>query len=82
MDKWEFHSVRDAFENGTFFAITKGRSAQKPNYSKEQCFKVVDVKSVRSLTRSSNTLQCSKTSIYKSNFEAKCASLVLTLNPI
>ncbi|KAK2397876.1 putative pectate lyase [Trifolium repens] len=62
-DKWEFHSVRDAFENGASFAVTKGGRVPKPSYSKDQSFEVVDVKSVRSLTRSSGALQCSRTSI-------------------
>jgi pectate lyase len=42
---------------------TKGGLVPKPNYSKEQSFKVVDVKSVRSLTRSSGAFKCSRTSI-------------------
>ncbi|KAK7310029.1 hypothetical protein RJT34_07222 [Clitoria ternatea] len=61
-DKWEFYSVRDAFENGASFKVTKGGRVPKPNYSKEQYFNVVDVKSVRSLTCWSGTLRCSKTS--------------------
>ncbi|RDY03561.1 putative pectate lyase 16, partial [Mucuna pruriens] len=28
-DRWEFHSVRDAFENGASFAITKGGHVEK-----------------------------------------------------
>ncbi|XP_028196856.1 probable pectate lyase 16 [Glycine soja] len=60
---WEFHSVKDAFENGASFTITKGGRVSKPNYSKKQYFKVVDVKFVRSLTHSSGVLRCSKTSI-------------------
>ncbi|KAK7310025.1 hypothetical protein RJT34_07217 [Clitoria ternatea] len=51
-DKWEFHLVRDAFENGALFMVT----------IKEQYFKVVDAESVRSLTRCSGALRCSKTS--------------------
>lgn len=62
-DKWEFHSVRDAFENGASFVVTDGGRVQKPNYSKEEDFIVVDVKSVRSLTRSSGALQCTRTSL-------------------
>ena len=62
-DRWEFHSVRDAFENGASFTVTKGGRVPKPNYTKEQRFKVVDVKSVRSLTRSSGALRCTKTSM-------------------
>jgi len=42
---------------------TKGGQVTKPNYNPEQNFEVVDAKSVRSLTRSSGVLQCSKTSI-------------------
>jgi len=55
--------VKDAFENGASFTITKGGRVPKPNYSKKQYFKVVDVKFVRSLTHSSGVLRCSKTSI-------------------
>jgi pectate lyase len=62
-DKWEFHSVRDTFENGASFTVTKGGRVPKPNYSKDQSFEVVDVKSVRSLTTSSGAFQCSRTSI-------------------
>ncbi|KAK7380826.1 hypothetical protein VNO78_33345 [Psophocarpus tetragonolobus] len=57
-DRWEFHSIGDIFENGASFAITKGGHMSKPNYNKEQSFKVVDAKSVRSLTRSSGVLHC------------------------
>ncbi|MED6172375.1 hypothetical protein PIB30_049517 [Stylosanthes scabra] len=53
---WEFHSVGDAFENGASFTVTKGGRVPKPNYSKEQYFKVLDAKSVRFLTRSSGVL--------------------------
>ena len=60
---WEFHSVKDAFENGASFTVTKGGRVPKPNYSNEQYFKVVDVNFVRSLTRSSGILGCSKTSV-------------------
>ncbi|KAK7290670.1 hypothetical protein RIF29_05251 [Crotalaria pallida] len=62
-DKWEFHSVRDVFENGASFMATKGGQVKKPNYTKEQAFNVADAKCVRSLTRASGTLRCSKTSI-------------------
>ncbi|KAI5439115.1 hypothetical protein KIW84_024762 [Lathyrus oleraceus] len=62
-DKWEFHSVRDAFENGASFKVTNGGRVPKPNYSKDEYFQVVYVKSVRSLTRSSGALQCSRTSL-------------------
>ncbi|KAK7380814.1 hypothetical protein VNO78_33333 [Psophocarpus tetragonolobus] len=63
-DRWEFHSVGDAFENGASFAVTKGRHVPKPNYNKEQSFKVVDAKFVRSLTRSSGLLRYNRASIY------------------
>ncbi|XP_027915591.1 pectate lyase 1-like [Vigna unguiculata] len=53
---WNFHSIRDIFENGASFNITKGGGVQKPNYTKEQNFKVLDAKFVRSLTRSSGVL--------------------------
>lgn len=60
---WEFHSVRDVFENGASFTETKGGQVRKPNYSSEQSFKVADAISVRSLTITSGVLRCSKTSI-------------------
>lgn len=61
---WNFHSIRDIFENGASFNITKGGDVQKPNYTKEQNFKVLDAKFVRLLTRSSGVLRYNKNSIY------------------
>jgi len=63
-DRWDFHSVRDIFENGASFTITRGGNVQKPNYRKEQNFKVVDAKFVRSLTRLSGVLRLNKKFIY------------------
>jgi len=63
-DIWNFHSIRDIFENGASFNVTRGEDVQKPNYSKEQNFKVVDAKFVRLLTRSSGALPYKKHSIY------------------
>jgi len=63
-DRWDFHSVRDIFENGASFTITRGGSVKKSNYSKEQNFKVVDAKLVRLLIRSSGVLRYNKNSIY------------------
>ena len=60
-DAWEFYSVKDAFENGASFTMTRGGEVPKPKYSEEQCFNVVNVKYVRLLTRSSGVLQCTKT---------------------
>ncbi|KAE9584234.1 putative pectate lyase [Lupinus albus] len=62
-NKWQFHSVKDIFENGASFKATKGGYVPKPNYNRDQAFKVADAKSVRSLTSSSGALRCSKTSI-------------------
>ena len=56
VEVWNFHSVRDIFENGASFNITKGGGVKKPNYTKEQNFKVLDTKFVRLLTRSSGVL--------------------------
>ncbi|KAI4327543.1 hypothetical protein L6164_019992 [Bauhinia variegata] len=61
VETWEFYSARDVFENGAFFRETKSVGA-KPNYNQEQIFKVVDAKYVRSLTKSSGALRCSRTS--------------------
>ncbi|KAK7364419.1 hypothetical protein VNO80_13060 [Phaseolus coccineus] len=63
-DRWNFHSTRDIFENGASFDVTKGRGVQKPNYSKEQNFTVVDAKFLRLLTRSLGVLRYNKNSIY------------------
>ncbi|XP_028764002.1 putative pectate lyase 17 [Neltuma alba] len=62
MGEWEFHSVRDVFENGACFTETKGGRVPKPYYNREQIFEVADAKYVRALTRSSGALRCSKTS--------------------
>ncbi|KAF7809757.1 putative pectate lyase 4 [Senna tora] len=59
---WEFHSVRDEFENGASFTETIGGRVPKPNYNHQQRFVVADAKSVRSLTISSGALRCTKTS--------------------
>ncbi|XP_047176313.1 probable pectate lyase 4 [Vigna umbellata] len=60
-DAWEFYSVKDAFENGASFTMTKGGQVLKPNYSEEQRFNIANVKYVRLLTRSSGVLRCTKT---------------------
>ncbi|KAE9608069.1 putative pectate lyase [Lupinus albus] len=60
-DGGEFHSVNDVFENGASFMATKGGNVRKPNYTKEQAFKVADAKYVRSLTGTSGVLRCGKT---------------------
>ncbi|XP_022997814.1 putative pectate lyase 2 isoform X1 [Cucurbita maxima] len=58
--KWNFHSVRDVFENGASFAqIGAGRGGVKPHYNALQRFPVVDAKWLRSLTSSSGALRCS-----------------------
>lgn len=46
----DFYSVRDTFEKGAWFNVTKGLGVQKPNYNKEQSFEVIDAKFVRSPT--------------------------------
>ncbi|XP_014500499.2 pectate lyase 1-like [Vigna radiata var. radiata] len=61
---WNFHSIRDIFENGASFNVTKGEGVKKPNYTKEQNFKVLDAKFVRLLTRSSGVLQYNKSYVY------------------
>jgi len=55
--------VKDAFENGASFTMTKGGQVPKPNYNEEQRFNVVNVKYVRLLTRSSGVLRCTKTGL-------------------
>ena len=56
-NSWEFHSVRDAFENGASFEETKGERTIKPNYNNEQSFKVADANFVRLLTRSAGAFR-------------------------
>ncbi|XP_022137719.1 putative pectate lyase 2 isoform X2 [Momordica charantia] len=61
--KWNFHSVRDVFENGASFAqIGVGRGVVTPNYNAQQRFQVADAKWVRSLTTSSGALRCARNS--------------------
>ncbi|KAJ4844479.1 hypothetical protein Tsubulata_006315 [Turnera subulata] len=57
---WKFYSKGDFFKNGASFEQT-GSGLAKPNYTKEQMFKVADAKSVKSLTSSSGALKCSRT---------------------
>ncbi|KAJ4829333.1 hypothetical protein Tsubulata_015565 [Turnera subulata] len=58
---WNFYSKGDFFKNGASFVQT-GLGRAKPNYTKEQMFKVVDAKSVKSLTSSSGALKCKRRS--------------------
>ena len=63
-DKQSFMEILfcgDAFENGASFSSQTGLGGVKPNYNHEQSFKVVNVRTVRELTRSSGVLQCSRT---------------------
>ncbi|KAK3013507.1 hypothetical protein RJ639_010100 [Escallonia herrerae] len=59
---FNFKSVEDVFENGASFTQTHGGGGLKPNYNFEERFQVADARSVRSLTRSSGALRCSKSS--------------------
>ncbi|KAF3437567.1 hypothetical protein FNV43_RR20323 [Rhamnella rubrinervis] len=61
-NSWNFYSVRDVFENGASFIQTGTVGGAKPNYNGQQNFRVVDAKSLRSLTRSAGALQCTKRS--------------------
>ncbi|AES76375.1 pectate lyase family protein [Medicago truncatula] len=40
-DKWQFHSVRDAFENGASFEVTKGSVCQSQIIAKNKFFKLL-----------------------------------------
>ncbi|KAL6180745.1 hypothetical protein ACLB2K_047405 [Fragaria x ananassa] len=60
-NSWKFYSKGDIFENGASFVQT-GQGGAEPLYNKEQNFQVVDAKSVRSLTRASGALTCTKQS--------------------
>ncbi|GMH17440.1 hypothetical protein Nepgr_019281 [Nepenthes gracilis] len=55
---WNFHSVRDYFENGACFKSSEGQARIKPNYTNDQIFPVADARVVRSLTRSAGALRC------------------------
>lgn len=52
--------MEDAFENGARFDQTGG--GRRPNYTPEQVFEVADARTVRSLTRNSGALRCTKNS--------------------
>ncbi|XP_024174385.2 probable pectate lyase 4 [Rosa chinensis] len=60
-NSWKFYSKGDIFENGASF-IQTGQGGAQPHYNMEQNFRVADAKSVRSLTRSSGALTCTKQS--------------------
>lgn len=60
-NSWKFYSKGDIFENGASF-IQTGLGGAKPYYNSEQNFRVVDAKSVRSSTRASGALTCTKKS--------------------
>ncbi|XP_011025392.1 PREDICTED: probable pectate lyase 4 [Populus euphratica] len=59
---WNFYSIGDLFTNGASFFQTGRRGMAKPNYNKEQSFKVGDAKYVKALTSSAGALKCSRTS--------------------
>ncbi|KAG6775313.1 hypothetical protein POTOM_018757 [Populus tomentosa] len=58
---WNFYSVGDLFTNGASFFQSGRRGTARPNYTKEQSFKVGDAKSVKALTSSAGALKCSRT---------------------
>ncbi|KAG5227544.1 hypothetical protein OIU77_022228 [Salix suchowensis] len=58
---WSFYSVGDMFTNGASFVQTGRRGTAKPNYNKEQKFKVGNANSVQSMTSSAGALKCSRT---------------------
>uniref|UniRef100_A0A2K2ACI2 Pectate lyase domain-containing protein n=1 Tax=Populus trichocarpa TaxID=3694 RepID=A0A2K2ACI2_POPTR len=58
---WNFYSVGDLFTNGASFFQSGRRGMARPNYTKEQSFKVGDAKSVKTLTSSAGALKCSRT---------------------
>ena len=53
---WKFYSVNDEFENGARF-IETGAGGVKPNYNREQAFRVADARTMKSLTKSINVLR-------------------------
>ncbi|KAK5813534.1 probable pectate lyase 4 [Gossypium arboreum] len=57
---WKFYSVGDVFKNGASFSKQTGVGGAKPNYNREQDFKVVDAGSVKELTSESGVLRCSR----------------------
>ncbi|CAK7339135.1 unnamed protein product [Dovyalis caffra] len=58
---WNFYSVGDHFSNGASFIQTGRRGTAKPNYNKEQTFRVGDAKTVQAMTSSAGALRCSRT---------------------
>ncbi|KAH8507624.1 hypothetical protein H0E87_009972 [Populus deltoides] len=58
---WNFYSAGDLFTNGASFFQSGRRGMARPNYTKEQSFKVGDAKSVKALTSSAGALKCSRT---------------------
>ena len=49
--------MNDVFENGARF-IETGAGGVKPNYSREQAFRVADARTMKSLTKSVGALRC------------------------
>ena len=47
--------MNDVFENGARF-IETGASGVKPNYNREQAFRVADARTMKSLTKSVSAL--------------------------
>ena len=54
---WKFYSVNDVFENGARFIETNAGGV-KPNYNREQAFRVTDARTMKSLTKSVGALRC------------------------
>ena len=48
--------MNDEFENGARF-IETGAGGVKPNYNREQAFRVADARTMKSLTKSINVLR-------------------------
>ena len=49
--------MNDVFENGARF-IETGAGGAKPNYNREQAFRVANARTVKSLTKSASALRC------------------------
>ena len=64
--------MNDVFENGARF-IEIGASGVKPNYNREQAFRVADARTMKSLTKSVSALQCTPQSRCEAkSLKSKC----------
>ena len=64
--------MNDVFENGAKFIQTSAGGV-KPNYNREQAFRVADARTMKSLTKSVSALQCTPQSRCEAkSLKSKC----------